>query len=466
MQNFSQIVTEYRERTNYDSVSLLSSEINKYMTKVKKQLPKAVQDIIYQISKYEFSGEKLQQIKDASSKGLQVISNETGVSVDVLHDIQKQLNSLKNNIRLLPQFQTPEERAAIESGKIDATDLTIDLSTSTGRNNVAKMYTPIVYKIVNQYVGKSSLDRAALISAGMSGLAEAMNDFDPSKTDKPFKSYAAYRIQQAILNDINEYSHSLSGTNWYASQKYADRLDAVSLDSLSKDDDEFSLDHIASLGVSDDHRWIDLTKDEQEYWKTLYKIIDSKFSTRDCNIFYRYFGLGEFWGKKEKSKDIAKSYGMSEGNIRNSVINKILKFLRDDPKCKNILSPLLAIYSESIMKDLVYLDNKQAIYDALISDDTFILLEELNRWNNKDVFKRSIINALNGLSVDDALYITQCIERGFEYIDDTYKKHKNIIIGFLKFLYPTESFNKLSDVAIIEYITDISNIAKDYKIKL
>ena len=47
MQKFTNLISEARNRINYDSVSLLTSEITKYINKVKKEIPKNVQDVIY-----------------------------------------------------------------------------------------------------------------------------------------------------------------------------------------------------------------------------------------------------------------------------------------------------------------------------------------------------------------------------------------------------------------------------------
>lgn len=467
MQNFSQILQESRKTRKDETYVVTSAEIEEYVNKLKRQLPKEVQAVIYLTDKYGIlSRETLEDILNASSGELKSMADKMSLDIAVLTDLQKQLQALKNNIRLLPQYQSQAERDAIKAGRIIASDLTLDFESERGRNMIAKMYTPIVHKIANQYKGSSSLDYAALVSAGMLGLAEAIKDFDPDKTDKPFKTYAAYKIQQAILDDMNELSHSLSGTNWYATKKYGDKLDAVSIDSLlGKDDDEYNIDHLAALGVTDDHRWIDITKDEREYWDDLYKLIDKKFTVRECNIFYRFFGLKDFWGKKEKSKDIAKSYGMSEGNIRNSIINKMLKYLLQDPKAREILDTLRTIYDVSLMRECIYFTDKQAIYETLISDDMFILLEELTKWNSSKVFKNSISNALNNLSAEDALYMIRCLNEGFSFVDTSYKKHKNIIITFLRYLYPTENFARLSDVSIIEYVVELSNISKEYKIQ-
>lgn len=468
MQNFSQILLEARNQNKEVSSVLTPEDVDEYVAKVKRQLPRNIQDIIYLTKKYDLlDGTKLRDVMNSSKSALQKLANEL-ISLDELLDLQKQLLALKQNIRLLPQFQTNEEREELYAGKIHASDLTIDLSTPTGRNAAAKLYMPMVYKIANDYVGKCSFDRAELIAIGMHALAEAINDYDPSKMQgKTFKTYAAYRIAQGIITDINKYSHDLSGTSWYAVKNHGDQLDAVSIDQLVGKDDEdgYSTDHISALGAPDDLRWIDLPKSEQEYWESLYKLIDAKFSVKECNIFYRYFGLGEFWGKKEKSKDIAKSYGMSEGNIRNSVINKMLKFLKSDPKAHNILQSLQTIYNESLMRDLIYLTDKQAVYEALISDDMFILLEELNRWKNKDVFENTISNALDKMSRNDTTYIKKCLKEGFAFIDDSYMKNKKIIVEFLSYIYPTEIFTRMSDVAIIEHITELADMTKEHKIE-
>lgn len=468
MQNFSQILLEARNQNKEVSSVLTPEAIDEYVTKVKRQLPRNIQDIIYLTKKYNLlDGAQLREIMNSSKSTLQRHVTDL-VTLDELIELQKQLLALKQNVRLLPQFQTNEEREELYAGKIHASDLTIDLSTPAGRNAAAKLYMPMVYKIANDFVGKCSFDRAELIAIGMHGLAEAMHDYKPNiMQGKTFRTYAAYRIWQGIITDVNKYSHDLSGTSWYATKHHGDQLDAVSIDSLlGKDDDEgYSTDHIAALGASDDLRWIDLPKSEQEYWESLYKLIESKFSVKECNIFYRYFGLGEFWGKKEKSKDIAKSYGMSEGNIRNSIINKMLKFLKSDPKARNILQSLQTIYSESLMRDLIYYTDKQSIYEALINDDMFILLEELNRWRNKDVFKSTVTNALENMSREEATYIRKCLKEGFVFIDSSYMKNKKTIIKFLSVIYPTETFMRMSDVAIIEHITELANVTKEFDIE-
>ena len=462
MIKFTELISEARTRVNYDSVSLLTSEITKYINKVKKEIPKNVQDVIYLTQKYNLTNkEDINSIIDANKSQLQQLSVEFNIGLDNLIDLQKQLKALKTKIRLLPQYQSEQEREDIMAGKLAMDDLTIDLTSQAGKNAVAKMYTPLVFKIVNKYVGQSSLDRAALISAGMYGLAEAIEEFNVEKSNgKPFKTYAAARIEQEIKNDITYRSRTISGS-WY-SDKQGTSAYTTSLSSFSTNDDgEYNDDHLAFLADYDDYD----SRDKEKIFNELYKMLESKFSVRDCDIYYRYMGLKDYFGMKQKSKDIAKMYNMSEGNIKNAVVNKINKFIQNTPKAMSLMRELRESYEISLMNELIYLDDKQIIYETLISNDMFILLEELNKWSNSNSFKQSILSILNNMSVEDSKYFIGCLENGFNFIDETYKKHKKLLIYILRELYPTESFTNKSDVTIINKIVELSDISNNYNIK-
>lgn len=454
MNKFTDIIKEARK--NYDSESLLSSEITKFVNKVKKVIPAIVQDVIYLTQKYNLMDrETIEEIRQASNSAASIkkLADKNNMTEPQVEDLKKLLKDLKSNINLLPQYMSKTEREMLELGKLSMSDLTIDLTSAQGRNAAAKIFMPLVYKIVSHYVGKSKLSRAELISAGTIALTNAMNDWDKS-TNVPFKTYAGNRIRQQILNDINSHSHALSGYNDYAFKKGLS-ADAASLDRLLSGD-EMNQDHLAALGFSDD----DYSELDEKKMRPLYDLLEKTFSTRDVDIFYRYFALRG--NKKEKSKDIAKSYGMSEGNIRNSVINKIIKFLRADKLATNILKHIQESYNISMMTNLIGLE-KHEIMEALINDDMFILLEELNMWQDKQSFKYSIENALNILPEKDSKYILNVLEKGFEYLDSTFKKNKKVIILFLNELYPTDSMDKKTDVSLIEYMMDIHDAFQKHK---
>lgn len=454
MNKFTEFVIEARKR--YDSESLLNSEVNQYLNKVNRILPTIVKDVIYLTQKYNLlDKESIEEIRNSSKSSLKKLSEIYNIPEDKIEDLWKVLKELKSNIRLLPQYQSKQEREMIEMGKLSKDDLTIDLESQKGRNAAAKIYMPLVYKIVTQYIGKSSLSKQELISSGLQGLTQAMNDWNKNIEDKKvsFKTYAGYRVQQQILNDINSLSHTLSGFNDYA-MKQGWSADAVSLDNLLSGDDEYNQDHLAALGTTTDK-----PTDKEALWEPIYKLLEKNFKERDINIFYRVFGLNGY--KKEKSKDIAKEMGWSEGNIRNSVINKILNFLRKDKKAIEILQSIQDVYNESLMVELWNMD-KNMIEESLLNDDMFILLEELTKWNNKDIFNTYLSRTLNSLSKNEKLYIETVLNGNFETLDSTFKKNKKTIISFLSNMYPEKPMSKNTDVSLLEYMVELQEMYKKY----
>ena len=465
MNNFSLFIDESRKSNGSEVIT--AAELDQYISKVGKKLPSTVQRVIYLTKKYALlDSDSLDEIKSTLKPNAGAVMSKYDIPETDFETLWSELKDLGRNITLLPQYQSEAERKAFEAGKVTVDDLTIDLTTPKGRNDAAKMYMPMIYKIVNQYVGKSRLGRDELMSAACAGFADAITDFgvdkggDEKEHKVTFKTYASYRVQQAILNDINQFGHSLSGTNWYASKKFgAGLLDAVSIDGMSTNDDgEIKNDHIAALGEDPEP----LERDEEKQWKELYDLIESTFKTRDVNIFYRYFGLHGY--KREKSKDIAKDFGMSEGNIRNSIINKMIAFLKRDRGASEILSNIQDMYNESLMCSLIN-SSKEVILETLVNDDMFILLEELNRWNNKDVFFHSLYLAYENISTSDINVINALINGDFSILDDLYKKNKKSIVRFLKEMYPTENIARKTDVTLLEYMEDIQNAYQKYKTK-
>lgn len=452
MIKFTDILNESKQDYN-GTVTL--DELTDYINKTNKILPNIVRDALYLVKKYEIlSADDINTILNSSKGSIKSLAKKFNIDEIEMEELWEMFKDLKSNIKLFPHFLTAFEQKALIKGTARVEDLIIDFDTAQGRNDIIKMYTPIVNKIVNQYVGKSKLTRSDLMSAAMEGFAKAMDQWDRSK-NQLFKTYLSYRVQQQILNDIDEHGHSLSGTNWYATSKYGSKmLDAISVDGLSRnDDDEIKQDRLAALGYSDDER---NEEADVEQWKKVFNILEKKFKQRDLDIFYRYFGLNGY--KREKSKDIAKMYGMSEGNIRNSVINKMIAFLKKDKGALELLMDLRESYDESLMIELFGCD-KETILERLSNDDIYILLEEITRWNNKDVFKR----ALNASLPSNNDIILDILNGGFEEVDNNIKKYRKDIITFLNNMYPTENFIRKTDVDLIEYMMELQEIYKKYK---
>lgn len=453
MIKFTDIINESKKQEYNGTVTI--KELDDYINKTSKILPNIVRDALYLVKKYEIlKADDINTILNTSKNGIDSLAKKFDMDTDSMEELWNLLKDLKSNIKLFPHFLTPFEQKSLIKGTARIEDLTIDLETTQGQNEAIKQYMPIVNKIINQYIGKSKLSRNDLMSAAMEGFAKAIKEWDRTK-GQLFKTYASYRIQQQILNDIDAHGHSLSGTNWYATAKYgAEMLDAVSIDGLSRNEDgEIKQDRLAALGYVDG-------RDEEvdvKQWKKVFGILEKKFKQRDLDIFYSFFGLNGY--KKEKSKDIAKRYGMSEGNIRNSIINKILAFLKKDKESLELLVSLMDSYNESLMIELLGCD-KDAILERLSNDDIYILLEEITKWHNKDVFARALNNSLTGNSE----IILNILSGGFEEVDINIKKYKKDIIKFLSNMYPTENMSRKTDVDLIEYMMELQEIYKKYKI--
>jgi DNA-directed RNA polymerase specialized sigma subunit len=297
------------------------------------------------------------------------------------------------------------------------------------------------------------------MSAALQGFTDAMNDWrkngDESAT--PFKTYAAYRVKQQILNDINAYSYSMK-TNWYGIKKMGSTmLSAISLDNAARDGEgEFKSDRLKELGANDPN--YNLSGSEEEHWGDLYKLIENTFKQRDVDVFYRYFGLKGH--NKEKGKDIAKSIGVSPQLIT-GIVKEILNKLKNNPKAMEILMDLQSSYNESLMFDILSLD-KEMMIEAIISDDTFILLEELTKWYDKNVYINTITNAIEGLDDKEKESIKNILLSDFNYLDKVFKSNRKTIVKFLGLVNPTESYSRKTDVSILEYMEELGDLYKKY----
>lgn len=464
MSNFTKFskITAINEAAKLVNNEILSkTDINNYLDSVGKKIPKHVADIVYLTAKYDLSTQKqIDDIRNANKSKLDKLAFNYNIPLDEIETLWKSLKELKTNLRLLPQYQTYSERAAFMAGKLLMSDITIDLDSSSGRNACAKQYMPMVNKIVNQFVGKSRLDKPQLISAALVGFTYAMNTWRKNDRDDnksvPFKTYAGYCVKNQILQDINNLSYTIK-TNQYAVDKLGSKLIGTSLDSFGIDsEDDFKQDRLAVLGIEDANH--NLSKSEEESWGDLYKLIEGKYKQRDIDIFYRYFGLKGY--QKEKGKDIAKNLSISPSMVT-AVVNMILNTLKKDPKAMDILMDIQSTYNESLMIDIMNFE-KDMMIEAIISDDTFILLEELTKWSNKDVYINTLEDVLDNFDKNDSKIIRDILSKEFDYLDKVFKANKKLIVKFLSAMYPTESFVKKSDVSLLEYMDELSNIYKKY----
>ena len=90
MDNFSKILLEARKK--YDSESLLSSEVQRFLTKVNKVIPATVKDVIYLTQKYNLMDrESIEEIRKSSKSSLSKLAKKYGIAEEDIENLYKQL---------------------------------------------------------------------------------------------------------------------------------------------------------------------------------------------------------------------------------------------------------------------------------------------------------------------------------------------------------------------------------------
>lgn len=307
-----------------------------------------------------------------------------------LKELYKLIGVLAKRGSLLevPVFQTEEQFTAIIDKKVSPDEILIgDISSTTdglpitkdsnndytptaraNRDKLFKKYQPLIYKIVNQFNGKSSLPYEELYAVGCLGFVNAMNSFGHAKkrdengkwveVDKSeqhinytFGQYAGYQVRNQILGAIED-SHLVriakSEQKKQREEKgYNAKSNSVSGDMTVGHDNEGNgktlFDYIED--TENGGKNID-NEDLVKLWKSAYARLEEKFGKEDMEFFYRAFRINGHEDEKLKQKELAAEYGLkpSTANIR---LHKILKFIKDDKQLLDMFTQILELTHES-----------------------------------------------------------------------------------------------------------------------
>lgn len=394
-------------------------------------------------------------ILDLATGTLQDVVNIASKKNISASDLEKTRNSLKTlkkqgELEWMPQFQSSDLTKMAIQKKMPINDVVIQskLSSPKGKNEIVAQYIPLVHKIINQYKGKLKISYSDMLSSALAGTAEALKTWDPKKGN--FRTFLSYAIRNAILSEASKLGYALSGdTNWAKKSGNLDKMKAISLSTPIGKDGDGSLEDVVGNLAS-------LTSvsrspgGESDHWEKIYKSLEQKFSQRDVDIFYRYFGING--KKKEKAKDIAKSYGMSPGNINNSIINKILRWIKKSPDILAELEEIRDYYvDENLAIRCVECGNVEEIRDILIEDDQYVKLTDT--LHEIDMGSCGI-----KLAVDYALLRTPNSEEIRAFFAGGPSPDPALIKTFLANVYPTEVFD-VDDVFLllnkINYLKEI-----------
>ncbi len=235
-----------------------------------------------------------------------------------------------NRIMEIPVFQTEAQFYDIINKVISPDEIILDLDTEKGRNEVAKKYDKLVWKIARSFVGKSTLSLDDLYASGLQGLVQAMNNYgkkteftkgaDDSVKTSTFFSFAGYAIRFQILHDIKNNSHIVR-VPVSAQQREKEetgvnvKSNTVSGDKVVKNGESGSktlFDFVGSEGGDSADSNINKA-DRDAIWKEIFNELEKKFDARTMDIWYSFNEVNGH--KKMKNKELGEKYGMMPSRV-------------------------------------------------------------------------------------------------------------------------------------------------------
>lgn len=383
MKKLSQIVTEAKKGLDIqdNTVNHISfKDLKKYVELCQKFLSEDGLNIIGYLMEHPDYVKEL-STKDGSGNALADMYNAGVPKDEELKSVYKSIGMLVKKGRLMevPVFQTKEQFDAILSGKVAPDEIFIDLTTEKGRNDVAKRYTPLVWKVARSFNGKSSFTLEELVAIGMEGLTNAMNLYGKSQKatqakkmkdktedeldeliDKEkeaarkqytFLSYAGYMIRIFILEAIKNESHLVRVP---ISQQNRERKET------GKNTKSMSVSGDAAVGhdkdgnaktlfdtITDGEEGGTSTDDEDiaKLWKAIRKKLESKFSEKTIGIFYDFMGL--FGHEKLSGKEVMAKYQLKNPSEISNNNFKVISFIKTDKTLNAAFTELYTLYKES-----------------------------------------------------------------------------------------------------------------------
>lgn len=448
----------------------------------------SIMDMLIQLK--ILSKQQTDAIIETSGTRIKAYAQKYGTDEGSLKHLSNMLRSVSTTttILLLPMYMTPEIREDFISGNKSIEDITIDLTTNKGRNQVVKKYTLLLNKIVNQYVGESSLSRTELMSAAMLGLIKAMNDYNKNDAavdpiDKnidieelkkqkrlSFTSYAAWRMRQQILGDIQDYSRNVRlNQQAYAKSKERGETLYTPVRFNQADDDHGindTMDRIINMSETPSDE-IDRPhgKDSQEtlkFWQQAFKLIEEKFGLKKAKIFYQTFGVNGY--ALLKKQDIARQNGISSPFLTH-IVKQIIEFCRNNPKLRYFLTELQDAISESILASN-HRATREQIYESFVTNELYVYLENLTKFDYKLVYENKIKEVLALYNPNICDFLTECLKKGNKYIFEHMNTCINIYIDFLENMNPSMSIGHDDDMEIVNEMCYLSDRFNEYKITL
>lgn len=477
--------------SNNNEYLLTSQGMEQFLIQRGNDLPKNVKPIVEWMKKYKiFDKEIVDELFIMSTGKQKALAKQLGMPEDEMLKMVKELRKLGLERNLLPMMMDVETREDYLTGAKLNDDIMLDLVSEKGRAAIVKQYTPLINKIVNQYVGKTSLDKSELLSAAFEGLVCAMNEYrrptreleaqndlvDKEEVKKKkrggFLEYAAYRMKQKILDDINNYSRTvrIPGSTMHRhkdDEAWQNMGKTTSIDvTFSGSEEEGKLDladRLKELQVSPAD--LKLSGEDAANAATaekIYKMIENKFNQKHCTVFYKTFGLKGF--SMMRPSDVAKEMNISNANV--SMINKrIATFLKTTPGAQPLLKSLLINCMESVFVESLN-KSKEEVSEALRGNDMYILFEDLTKWSEPSVLESKLKTTLDVYDADTVEFLIECFNTGITKVEEEYQENKKLFVHFLEMMNPTQSFQKKQDLYILNEMESLIDLYKNSDFEL
>lgn len=488
MKQLNDIICESRDmKLSASALKTHKSDIDTYMKRV-KNMPDDVRLLTLLLQKYNiYTKQAINTIMSGNKSTVKTLFVDFGVNKTDADEIQALFKRLikEGRVRLVPMLMSKTEREDYLSGTKDADDIMLDLETDRGRTKIARDKMKVVSQIADKYVGKSPLSKTDLISAGTEALwnailsyrrpetsdVDVMNLTDEERQEvskakrNSFDKYVYWYILVNIRSEIRNHSRNVRINSYaYNQNKEEDSSKnfEISIDRMSDDpDDRRSVDRMMSMSQGPDAFSSSGYQDEESV-KAIVKRLEERFPLKKCEIFYRIFGING--RQRVKARTIADELGVVEEQI-SRVKREMISFIKTDNKLKNALKVIADMYTESVLCD-IYMLGRDCIFERLISDDNYVLLEDITKFDNKNLFKRTMSDTLSQIGVDGADFIVLCIKKGFDFVDQAWNisSSRNYIIQFLSHLEPTVNYAGRTDAFYLGKMSEIIELCKKHKL--
>lgn len=357
MKTLSKIINEAKQPLDIqdDTINYISgAELRQYLVIADKFISADAKDVINWLIDHP---NYVDDIAGPNADNALATFYDNGVpSTPVMKELYKSLGKVIKNGRMLeiPVFQTKEQFEAILDKKVSPDEIILDLTTEKGRNEIAKKYEPMAWKIARSYVGRSNLDLEELYAIGMEGIVWAMNKYG-KKNDKSaasdedvkaytFHSWVSYCIRIAILEAIKDQGHLVRVPRSQQSKEKTEKGHMTKNYSISMETpvgrDKDGNSRRLSDKIGDYERAGKSLEDDDNarLWEHIHKLLKKKFDDRTLDIFYDKWGVNGH--KKLSGKELMEKYGFNAQSNINFVCSKVINYMMKNPETKEALLEL------------------------------------------------------------------------------------------------------------------------------